>query len=151
MFCEVSNKTHREQFGNLDLDCHLAPAEADQVPKAPESRLSYLTPTGDNLDTGQPRDFPAVINEVCLHVKVSPCCFFFVTSQNVAISQPGHGVFACLCMAPEDPGSESRWKWRAGESRFPLENFRPFHPLLPPKKVKCQSCWAWLPLQVASF
>ncbi len=64
----------------------------------------------------------------------------FSAPQNVATSQPGHGVFACLLMAPEGLGSESPWKWWARGSGFPHENFSQ---LLPPEKAKflfCLSC-----------
>ncbi len=62
--------------------------------------------------------------------------------------QPGHGVFACLLIAPEGLGSESLWKWWARGSGFPDENFSPFHPLSPPEKAQFQSCLAWPPLVV---
>ncbi len=80
-------------------------------------------------------DFPTVIAEFCLHVKVSPCCTLFVASPNLATSQPGHGVFACLLMAPEGLGSESQWEWCARGFGFPHENFSQFHPCLPPQRV----------------
>ena len=47
------------------------------------------------------RDVPSVVDEFCLHVKLSPHRSLFVASPNLATSQPGHGVFACLLMAPE--------------------------------------------------
>ncbi len=55
------------------------------------------------------RDFPTVVDEFRLHVKVSPCRSLFAASHNVATSQPGHRVLECLRMTPDDPGSES-WK-----------------------------------------
>ncbi len=73
---------------------------------------------------------------------MSPCRSLFVASQNVATSQPGHRVFECLRMAPEDPRNQTLWKWWARGSGFFCENFSPFHPLLPPQKAIFQSCLA---------
>ncbi len=47
---------------------------------------------------------PIVINTFCLPVKLSPHCSLLAASQNIATSQPRHGVFACLCMVREEPG-----------------------------------------------
>ncbi len=94
---------------------------------------------------------PTVVDTFCLPVKLSPRRSLLAASRNVATSQPGHGVFACLLIAPEGLGSESRWEWRARGSGFFHENFSQFHPLLPPQKATFQSFLAWPPLQVASF
>ena len=67
-----------------------------------------------------------VVNEFCLHVKVSPRHSLFVASPNVATSWPGQGFFACLLMVPEGLGNESHWKMSAFESEFFHENFRRF-------------------------
>ncbi len=97
-------------------------------------------------DLGSPhRDFPTVIDEFCLPVKVSPCCSLFAASPNLATSQPGHRVFACLCLALGVLGNESYWKMLAFWSGFLHENFRQFHQHLPPNNAKFLTCLAWPP------
>ncbi len=76
---------------------------------------------------------------------MSPCRSLFAASQNVATSQPGHGVFACLLIALEGLGSESRWKWWVRGSGFFLKTFSQFHPLLSPGKARFLFCLAWSP------
>ncbi len=70
------------------------------------------------------RDFPTVVNEFCLPVKVSPCHSLFAASLNLATSQPGHRVFACLLIVPEGLGSESPWQWWPRGVRILLWNFQ---------------------------
>ncbi len=82
---------------------------------------------------------------------MSPSRSLFAPSQNVATSQPGRGVFACLLMAQEGLGSESRWKWWARGSRFFCKNFSQFHPCLPREKANFQSCLAWPPCSCLRF
>ncbi len=53
---------------------------------------------------------PIVVDEFCLPVKLSPRRSLLAASRNMVTSQPGHGVFACLCMVPEDPGDATMWK-----------------------------------------
>ncbi len=89
------------------------------------------------------RDFPTVVDEFCLYVKLSPNRSLFVASPNLATSRPGHTVFACLLIALEDLGNESHWKMSAFGFGFFHENFSQFHPLLPPEKAIFQSCLAW--------
>ncbi len=96
-------------------------------------------------------DVPTVVDVFCLHVKLSSHWSLFAASPNLATSQPGHRVFACLLIAPECLKSECRWKWWARGCRFPHEDFSQFHPLLPPEKAKFLFCLAWSLFQVASF
>ncbi len=122
------------------------------------SGLSSLSTAGDDLDclllillslissaklhtaiprywwwrSGLPWDFPTVVDESCLPVKVSPCRSLLAASQNITTSQSGHGVSACLLKAAEGLGSESQWKWWARGSGFFCKNFSPFHQCLPP-------------------
>ncbi len=85
-------------------------------------------------DGSPDRGFPSVVDEFCLHVKLSPHYSLFVASPHLATSRPGHGVFACLLIAPEDLGNESPWKMSAFGSGFFHENFSQFLPHLPPEK-----------------
>ncbi len=62
----------------------------------------------------------------------SPCRSLFVASLNLAASLPGHRVFACLLIAPEDLGNESHWKMSAWRSGFFHENFIHVYPLKKP-------------------
>ncbi len=104
------NNTHQWQLGNLGPDCNVCSCwcwsglQSSGVWTAfshycrwQPSRLPSPITAGDDLDNGQPRDFLTVVDEFCLHVKVSPCRSLFVASQNVATSQPGHMVFECFC------------------------------------------------------
>ncbi len=109
-----------------------------------------MSPLQITLSSGG-RDVPTVVIVFCLHVKVSPSRSLFAASQNLATSQPGHGVVECWHMAPEGLASDSHWKrwtWGAG---FLHENFRPSHQHLPPEKVKVQSSLACPSLLVAYF
>ncbi len=60
------------------------------------------------VDLCQGQDFTTVIDEFCQHVKSSPCRSLSVASLNLGTSQPRHGVFECLRMAPEGLGNESQ-------------------------------------------
>ncbi len=94
--------------------------------------LSSLTTAGDDLDrlllillslissaklqtaipqyrwrwSGLPQDLPTVIDEFCLHVKVSPWISLFAASRNIATSQPRHIFF---CMLAHSAGGPGEW------------------------------------------
>ena len=54
------------------------------------------------------QDVQSVVDEFCLHVKLSPHRSLFAASPNLATSRPGHGVYikeqplmyACVCVCP---------------------------------------------------
>ena len=71
-------------------------------------------------DGSPDRDFPSVVDEFCLHVKLSPHYSLFAVSLNLATSKPGHGVFACLLKVPGGLGDESHWKMSAFRSALTL-------------------------------
>ena len=45
-------------------------------------------------------------DKFCLHVQVFPCRSLFVASQDVATSQPGHGVFESITRGMKPGGNE---------------------------------------------
>ncbi len=92
--------------------------------------------------------------------QLSSTCFVYLSrhpfallaaSRNVATSQHGHRVLACLCMGPEDPGDATMWKWLAWRLGFFHENFSQFYPLFRPQKATFQSCLAWSPFRWPPF
>ncbi len=76
----------------------LTPTEANQVPRAPRSGLPSLATAVDDLDTGQPGDFPTGIDQFCWRIKVSPVALFLQLQQPL---NPDTGsLHACS------------WRWR---------------------------------------
>ncbi len=74
---------------------------------------------------------------------MSPWLSLFAASLNLATSQPGHRVFACVLIAPEGLGDESPWKMSAFGSRLFHENFSQFHPLINYPLKKSYFCYVW--------
>ncbi len=130
-------------LGMNDLDCLLL----IRLSLISSAKLQTAIPRYWWWRSGLPWDFPTVVNEFCFPVKVSLCRSLSAALLNVATSQPGHRLFACLLIAPEGLGSESRWKWWARGSGFFCKNFSPF----PPEKAKFLFRLAWPLSQVGSF
>ncbi len=86
---------------------------------------------------------------------MSPCRSLFAASWNIATSQPGHGVSACLLIAPKGLGSESQWKCWTRRSGFFCKNLVHFIHVYPLKKPNFSSVWhgplsKWLPFEYSS-
>ncbi len=83
---------------------------------------------------------PTIIDEFCIPVKLSPCRSLLVASLKLAASLPGHRVFACLLIAPEDLGTQNGVLQVGGLHRCRRQNV--------PKKVTSALVWTSFALKV---
>ena len=135
------SSSERRQFGLLSFSDLIWLSSS-------ERRQSQWLSSAVTRDGSPDWDFPTVVDEFCLPVKLSPHCSLLVPSPTLATSRPGHRVFACLLMAPEGLGDDSPWKMFAFGSRLFHENFSQFHPL---QKATFVFCLAWPPSRWPSF